>query len=185
MPFDDELPQAPTGGEPATGTAFDDTIDSSTFEGVGKIGDAMPKGTYHFRLDSYTQEVTENGPYFNIRWKCQEEPQVGRLVFDICTWVSAETVKAAAAGDAQAKSTIGTRLARANSIMDAAGFKPQGKFGFKSFLDTNPELKLTIGISERKKKVEGKTDSKGKQVYEGTGEMGNNVVKYLSLHRPS
>lgn len=180
MAFEDELPSAPQGST----AAIDDEIDASAFAGVGKLGDTMPKGTYHFRLDSFEERVNENGPNFSLQWKCQEEPYTGRVVFDTITWVTKETLAAAAAGDNVAKATIGQRLVRANSLMEAAGFRPMGKFGFKSFLSTNPEVKLTIGIQERKSDT-GKVDAKGKKVYAGTGEMGNNVVRYLSLQRPS
>lgn len=183
MPFDDELPNAP-GTEAGAAVVIDDEIDSSAFEGVGKLGDVLPKATYHCRLDSFKEQSNENGPNFSLQWKVQEEPNTGRVVFDTIPWVSVDTIKAAAAGDPAAKSTMAQRLVRANSLMQAAGFKPSGKFGFKSFLSTNPEVKLTLSIGE-KKTDSGKTDGKGKKVYVGTGEQVNNVVKYLSLQAPA
>lgn len=186
MAFDDEIPSAPGTGGAALAVAIDDEIDASAFEGVGKLGEAMPKGTYHFRLDSFSDQISGEGePYFSLTWKCQEEPYTGRTIpFDNVPWVKQADIAAAAAGDTAAKAKITSRLVRANSLMEAAGFKPTGKFGFKAFLSNNPEVKLTLSLEERKSKS-GKTDGKGKPVYVGTGEMGNKVVRYLSLRRPS
>jgi hypothetical protein len=61
--------------------------------------------------------------------------------------------------------------------MDKASYKPVGKSDFKAFLGTNPELKIQLGVRERKSKVSG--------TLVGTGEMNNTPVKYLPLNRPA
>lgn len=182
MPFDDELPSAPESGV-ATAIAIDDQIDASAFEGVGKIGDAMPAGTFHFRMKSFTEGFNENGPYFSLQWACQEEPHTGRIVFDTVTWVKSEDT--AAANDkanprnAEAKAILNNRLMRAKSIMDAAGFKPTGTFGFREFLNSHPEIKMSIRQKEKMDK-----DEKGAYT-KPTGEQQNVISKYISLSRPS
>lgn len=185
MPFDDELPSAPQ-GEQSSAVAIDDQIDASAFEGVGKVGDAMPAGTFHFRLKSFTEQLKDNDPSkpnFNLQWACQEEPHTGRIVFDTVTWVGSEDIKAANdpsnIRNKEAKAVLNSRLMRAKSIMEAAGFKPSGKFGFKEFLNTHPEIKMAIRQKEKMDK-----DEKGEYT-KPTGEQQNVISKYISLARPS
>jgi len=187
----DELIPSP----PQTGAPIDDEIDASLLADVPKMGDCMPAGTFAFRLEKFTEAWTEEDfesgrkftdeekqPLFNLQWRCQQEPHVGRVVFERVPWVRAETIKAAndpqnpARGSAQA--IINKALPRAKQIMEAAGFAPTGKFGFRQFLGSNPEMKLQINVAEKKMK-----DPAGKWV--GSGEMKNNIVKHLSLHRPA
>lgn len=196
MPFDDEIPQAPAGsvdevpfGQEAQ---FDTSIDASLFDEVPRMGDPVPAGTYHFRLEKYEKRMTEEGqPYFALQWNGQQEPIVGRKVFENVPWILPEDAKDAADPSsvrrAEARKILNNRLPKAKEIMEAAAFKPTGQFGFEQFLASNPEMKLVVKVKERQsatgRMVEGKG---GKQVkeYKGTGEMGNDVVKHLSLHRP-
>ena len=56
------------------------TEDMST---VQKWGEALPKGWYHVRADKVTEGMSStNNPVVNINWKVQEEPYVGRIIFD-------------------------------------------------------------------------------------------------------
>jgi hypothetical protein len=184
MAFEDELPQAPTGGTQTEVVDFGSEIDASAFDGVGKLGDAIPAGTYHFRLDTQTKGKNKNGPYYSIQWKCQEEPYVGRIAFDTITWLDQETLGALKAGPSNpgfsnAKSTANSRLVRANSLMEAAGMKPVGNFNFETWLNTHPEVKLTLSLREKKLK-----DDKSGEYTVPTGEMQNNVSKYVALQAP-
>jgi len=61
--------------------------------------------------------------------------------------------------------------------MEGAGFTPSGKFNFKEFMATQPEMKLQINVKEKKMK-----GPDGKWV--PSGEFTNKVVKHVSLHRP-
>ncbi len=188
----DELPSPPEG---QAVPEIDDVIDASLFGDVPKMGDAIPAGTYAFRLEKYeegwsstdyktgrTLSDEEKQPYFSLQWKCQQEPHVGRVVFDIVTWVKTSDVKAA--NDPQnprrgeARSILNKRLPKAKAIMEAAGFVPTGQFGFKQFLATNPELKLQLKLKE-------KQDKQPNGTWKGNGDYTNDVQKYLSLHRPA
>jgi hypothetical protein len=193
--MNDELPSPPSGGATGTAMAIDDQVDASIFDGVPKMGDAMPIGTYAFRLDKFTEEWTvkdyktgrelapeEQQPYFALQWKCQQEPHVGRIIFENVPWVKSADAKAAMDPQnprrAEAKTLINNRLPRAKEIMEAASFQPTGNFGFKQFLGSNPELKLQLKIKEAMQKgPDGKL--------RGTGEWRNEVQKHLSLHRPA
>jgi hypothetical protein len=193
--INDELPSPPVGTSDVDGAAaapIDDSLDASLLTDVPKMGEAMPVGTYAFRLDSFKEQWTEKDyktgepllekqPYFALQWKCQQEPHVGRVVFENVPWITSTDAKAANDPQnprrAEARQTINKRLPRAKEIMEAAGFQPSGQFGFKQFLGSNPELKLTLKVKERQQKG---PDGK----FHGTGEWSNEVVKHLSLHRP-
>ena len=152
----DELPSPPS---PAENSTIEDTLDASLLTDVPKLGEAMPAGTYAFRLDSFKEAWTtknsktgedlakeDQQPYFAVQWKCQQEPHVGRVVFENIPWVRTQDAKDAnnfeSPRRAEAKKTLNNRLPRAKEIMEAAGFTPSGNFGFKQFLGSNPELKL-------------------------------------------
>ena len=192
----DELPSPPPGEEGAAlvSAPIDDSLDASLLTDVPKMGEAIPVGTYAFRLDSFKEGWTtknyktgedltegESQPYFALQWKCQQEPYVGRVVFENVPWVRRDTVQDAANAQspnrAEARKLINNRLPRAKEIMEASGFQPTGTFGFKDFLGSNPELKLQLKLKERQQKG---PDGKWK----GTGEWGNEVQKHLSLYRP-
>lgn len=196
---DDEMPSPPPVGtaghvEGETPEAsFTSEIDASLFDDVPKKGDAIPEGTYHFRLESFKKKETASGknkgqPFFEMQWKCQEEPHVGRVVFENCPWVSKEDISAAIDPTSplrqEAKARINRRLPNAKEIMEASSFKPTGKFGFEEFLASHPEQKLQLKLKERQSKTD-KVDKDGNPVYKGTGEMGNEVQKHLSLMRPA
>lgn len=189
MAFEDELPEAPHTEAPAGGPVLYDEVSSEVLGGVPKMGDPIPKGTYHFRLDSYSTGGTAQEPYYMLQWKCQEEPNTGRIAFDIVTWASEDDIRAA--NDSrhprcnEARAILNNRLMRAKSLMDACSWSG----GFKALLDAHPEIKITIDLQERKTKALNPDGSakmeNGKKVYLPTGEMGNRIVKYLSLTRPS
>lgn len=196
--LNDELPSPPPesvgGSAEGESTPIADTIDASLFQDVPKMGEAMPVGTYIFRLDSYTEhwtsedyktgrklEESEKQPYFSLQWKCQQEPHVGRVVFENVPWVKPEDVRDAAnpasPRRAEARKILNDRLPRAKEIMQEAGFTPSGQMKFKDFLGTNPEMKIVVKIREVKRK------NQAGQL-QGTGEWRNEVGKHISLHRP-
>lgn len=185
---DDELPSPPAEVVPAASEAtFDSEIPAELFGDVPKRGEPIPIGTYEFRLDSFRKFETASGdnkgqPNFAIQWKCQEEPYTGRVVFENVPWVKPEDVKAASNQTdprcSKAQKTLRNRLPAAKEIMEACSFKPAGKFQFEEFLAGHPACKLQLKLKERQEKT-----SDGK--YKGTGEMGNEVVKHLSLVRPA
>lgn len=183
MPLEDEMPAAPPmageeGGETqATSVDLYDQVDASLFETVHKMGDALPAGTFPFRLRSYSQLNPKNAttgveePYFRLLWSCQKEPNVGRIFADNVPWVDKATIDAAKDPQnpmrAAARALINERLARAKAIMEAAQFKPTGQFGFKEFLNNNPEMFIEISN------------------YQGRdGNHYNKAKKYISLARP-
>jgi hypothetical protein len=77
-----ELPSPPQGEQ----VQFDDSFDAALLADVPKMGECLPVGTYVFRLDSFSQKMSKGDPnatdahkkipqpYFELRWKCQQEP---------------------------------------------------------------------------------------------------------------
>lgn len=190
--IEDELPSPPSG---AAAEGFDDSFDASLLADVPKMGDALPVGTYDFRLEKFeeswkTKEYDKQGnerdlpqsdwqPYYKLQWKCQQEPHTGRMVFENCPWVRPQDVSDAnteSPRKAEARKLINSRMPRAKEIMEAAGFTPTGSFGFKQFLATNPEMKLQLKLKASKIKKDGKLENSGGFV--------NEVVKHVSKHRP-
>jgi hypothetical protein len=181
MPFDDEMPEAPNGAVVAAGAVtIDGGIDASLFDAVPNMGDALPAGVYHVRLKSFSEKVSTDNPpqpYFSIMWAVQQEPHVGRVVFDNVPWVNASDVQLAVAGNPQAQAVLSDRLPRSKQIIKAAEFKPVGKFDFKAFLGSNPELKIQVGVTAKKAQ-----NAAGNWV--ATDEMKNTISKYISLVAP-
>lgn len=186
--MDDELehsiPTAPPVGAGATQEVSMADVSAEDFNEVSELGEPIPVGTYHFRLDSYTTAktevrtneqtgMTEGGePYYSLLWKCQEEPFVGRVVPDNVPWVKLEDLEAARRGDPTAKAKLVRRLPRAKTIMKTLGWTGT----FLDFLATNPELRLTLGLQEAKEKGPG-----GKLI--PTGNFRNKISRYLPLVR--
>lgn len=187
--FDDEVPEAPVAAEgdaPVSGF-----MDAAAMEDVPLMGEPFPVGTYHFRLDSYTESWFEPSvedvekyaglarqPQFQLHWSCQQEPHTGRVYMDFMPWVTEECVKAAVGGNPLAKELVKKRLFAAKTLMLACGFKPVGAFDFKGdFLGANPEVRIQLSVREAKTRVDGKLQP--------TGEMRNRTVKYVSLQRPA
>lgn len=193
----DELPSPPHAGAAAVSEPIDDTFDAALLTDVPKMGEAIPAGTYVFRLDSFTEEWSksewfkdgtsrelapeEREPYYRLLWRCQQEPHTGRVVGENVPWVKASDVKDAnnpnSPRKAEARKVINNRMPRAKEIMEAAGFTPTGQFGFKDFLKSNPEMRLQLKLKARRAKA-----PSGK--YEPTGDWDNEVQKHISLHRP-
>jgi hypothetical protein len=186
--FDDEMPAAPMGGAAgpqATGPEIiDEGLDEKAYDAVEKYGDAIPQGTYHCRLRSYRAQMADDGdPYFQLQWTVQEEPHTGRTAFDNCPYPNAQDIRDANLvvpnpNTQEARKKVNSRLAKAKAIMTAAGIRP-GTMPFPKFLETMPELKVTLIVSERRARTG--VDGKGQPMFKGTGEMGNKVVKYSPL----
>jgi len=194
MSLDDELmPAAPApataAGAPAVVSApFSGEIDVTAYEKVPEMGEALPAGTYHFRLDSYREgwgDPPKPGdalfaygaqPYFMVKWTAQQEPITGRAFIDFCPWVSDQVAQAAGAGDQAAQAVVTDRIWKLKTIATAAGYKPPagGRFNAKTFLSSNPEVKISLGVQERKSK---NTDG----TYSPTGQQGNRANAYLPL----
>lgn len=192
---DDELPSAPIGtGDATTEVVVDGSFDAADLASVPKLGEPIPIGTYHFRCESFSEGENDPSadkpdearfgkqPYFIPRWVCQQEPHTGRVFGnDFVSWVNQETFAAARSGDKTAQKIIQNRLMAAKDIMEKASYKPTGKSDFKTFLATNPELKIQLSVKERKTYV----SAPGGRKLVPTGEMQNNRVKYLPLNRPA
>jgi hypothetical protein len=195
---DSEMPIAPTASAATTEIEIDGTLDSSLLEAVPGMGEAIPIGTYHFRLDSFTTGFNEPAkdsktglarypdeeqfgpqPYFLLSWSCQQEPHTGRRVQEFCGWCTQEVFKAAAGGgNRTARRMVNNRLFVAKDLLPAIGLNAVGNINFKDLLATNPECKLQLKLQPGKSK-----DASGKYIPDGT--MTNGVVKHVSLTRPS
>jgi hypothetical protein len=202
--MEDELPQAPAGGTSGGDVAVTmASVPADMYDAVPKMGDVMPAGTFHFRLDRYSKVSYEDGPVYSLTWRCQEEPHTGRVVFANCPWPKASDVALANDPDApkgaraEAQKEVSKRLVVSKAIQEAAGIRP-GSMDFEEFLGTNPEVKITERVTG-KKALKGVADAMkgeyvndagkvvdkaGQLLFEDTGEQKNIVVKYLSLARP-
>jgi hypothetical protein len=187
----DDLPSAPAGGHEEA-QAVEAGGDAEMFEGVGKLGETIPNGTFHFRLSQVVAKgstvPTEQGtkppvpnkyssgedmdaqPWFMVEFVCQQEPHTGKRFAEFVGWVSANLRKKAAGGDAAAKQQLKNRLVRAKAIMEAAGYKPTGAFDLeRDFFSTNPEVRIQVGQGKNKQ----------------SGEEQNRALKYFALNRPA
>lgn len=187
----DELPSAP-GAEHSEQVAVETAGDADMFEGVGKLGETIPNGTYHFRLNQIVAKgatvPSEQGtkppvplryssgeemdaqPWFMAEFVCQQEPHTGKRFAEFIGWASATLRKKAKEGDAMAKQQLKNRLVRIKAIMEAAGFKPAGSYDLeRDFFATNPEVRIQVGQGKNKQ----------------SGEDQNRALKYFSLTRPN
>lgn len=195
----DDMPAAPGVGGTTEVEVSGEGV-AGMFDDVPEMGEAIPMGTYHFRLERYSSgasavkvdnklessprkrfaDGTEipDQPWFQLFWSCQQEPHTGRVFTDFMPWVSLEVVSKAAAGDTEAIAIRKDRLWKAKAVCKAAGFGVAGNFNIKTdFLDVHPELKIQVGLEAGKTKVNGK--------YVADGSQRNKPIKYLSLSRPS
>lgn len=150
------------------------TVDPSEalWNEVPKEGDVIPKGTRHFKVEGYTLKSDIFGLRIKLLWRCQEEPYVGRLFPDTVQYVDDATMKAANNGDRTARAIVMDRLQKAKTIMGAAGVT---RGSFIAFLDSQPELKITLEVGPNRVQ-----DGKGNWV-NGDG-LQNRAVKYLNLN---
>lgn len=183
----DDMPVAP--GAASDAVTVETEGDADMFEGVGKLGETIPNGTFHFRLDAViakgaTVPTDQNKqplhyddgsevdpqPWFMVGFKCQQEPHTGKSFAEFVGWVSAKARTKAKAGDSQGKELLRRRLVRAKAIMEAAGFKPTGSYDLeRDFFATNPEVRIQVGQGKNKQ----------------SGEDQNKAVKYFPLNRPA
>lgn len=191
----DDLPVNPAAPVEGAATSIDGTADAGMFEGVPEMGETIPMGTYHFRLEKvleFTNKLKEEDPKvfgdgtaitdqpsFMLMWNCQQEPHTGRTFGDFAPWVSKEVREQAKKGDLVAQAMLKDRLWKMKSVMKAAGFTPTGTFDLKKdFFATHPEMKIQIGLQSSKSK-----NAAGKYVEDG-GQQ-NKVIKFLPLNRPA
>lgn len=199
--FIDDMPippaqAVPQGSAADGGPEIDGSASPEDMEGVATMGEAIPAGTFHFRLEKFTEgwgealddnkqplhfgdgSVVDKQPYFMLDFVCQQEPHVGRRFGEFAPWVSQSVRVKAKAGDKVARGLLQDRLWKFKSIMDAAGFKPTAAYDLKKdFLSTHPEIKIQLGIQEGKTKINGK--------YVPDGSTRNKSVRYISLNRPA
>lgn len=196
----DELPLPPEAQETlaAPEGTFSAAFNSSLLEDVGGLNEPIPAGTKHFRCDKYKKvdEDKDGQPRFDLQWKCQEEPNVGRVLFDFVPWVKQDVLVAAMdptnIRHQEAKDLIKKRIPRAKDIMKAAEYSPKGDFDFETdFLAMHPEVKIPVQISERKNKDTRETLDNGLKNPDfgkytiATGTMQNSIPNaYLSVRRP-
>ena len=145
VPFDDEMPAPPVNTSPTGPPPVDGTMDGSLLDLVPTLGEAIEKGTYHFRLDRYTEGWNDpdprnpeellfgKQPYFQVFWSCQEEPHTGQQFMDFVSWVNKETFAAASQGNRTALNVIRTRLSRVKALLAAAEYPTTGSFDIKKF----------------------------------------------------
>ena len=187
---DDEMPAPPVAGDVPQGEIASE-VTGDIFAGVAELGEAMPKGTYHFRLDKtfLNWNSPEKGsdeerlgaqPNYGILWSCQQEPHTGKTFMDSCPWVNKGTLDAAAKGDGFAQQVLRKRLVRAKAIIVATGYPMSSGFSIDAFFAAHPEVKILLGVQEKKQKDPG---NPGK--YVGTGQMVNNSLKYISVSKPA
>lgn len=190
--MDDEMPQAPAGGAAAAAPVkeFTGEIEYDVYSKVAEMGDALPQGTYMFRLDSakpgWSDEPKpgdkEYGygaqPYFNVKWVAQEEPITGRAFFEYVPWVSDEVAAKANSGDAGAQAIVNDRIWKLKTIASASGYKPPAgsKFNPKKFLESQPQVKISLTTTEKKQR-DG-VDEKGAAIWKGTGQQKNKASAY-------
>lgn len=191
---DDVMPAVPAEGEalPAEGA-----MSAALFDEVPGMGEAIPVGTFHFRLESRTKgwsdpdpKKPEEGqfgkqPWYMINWSCQQEPHTGRSTTEFVPWCNKETFDKAASGDKTAQKIVKNRLYVIKDILAACSYKPVGEFLIEPFLDSNPECKIQLGLKAGNTDS-GKTDpGTGKKIYIPDGSMRNKVIKHVSLTRPA
>lgn len=153
---------------------------------VQKPGDLIPAGTYHVRIVKCEVRNGKNPagsfspqPMFAIQFAIQEEPYVGRRLFDNILWITAD-LKAAANDNtnpycAEARKIMANRLGRWKAIKeDAFGLK--GNVQPLSILgDETRELKIVVAQTRRREKNEATGN------WEATDVLENTITKYLPL----
>jgi len=182
--LNDELPTPPEDITQELSGIFDESL----LDDVPDVNEAIPKGTFHFRVDQYfinwneptdrqgNQLWPEKQPDLGILWKCQEEPHTGRSFIKNVPWVTPDVFEKASQGDPAARELIRVRLPQAKAMLKGCEFRLGGKDFFKDFLDEHPEARLTISVKEKKRR-------EGSE-FVGTGEMKNDIVKYIPLSVP-
>jgi hypothetical protein len=167
-------------GDTSTNATFTSAdIDSETLDALPDGPEPLPKGVYHFRLESFEKRSNENGPNFNITFTCQQEPETGRKTFDTVPYVTAEQVTAAQdpsnPDNAKARKTLKDRLWKLNQLRKAAHYSSPGGFNPETFFGSNPEVFIDLDVEEKMDK-----DDAGKYT-KPTGTFRNKVKKYLPL----
>jgi hypothetical protein len=179
--LDDEMPVAPPTEGSTEGAPQEVEIDGAMTAEIVKeavdMGEPIPVGTYHFKLESYRTggKANDDGqgvdPYFNCQFTCLDPKYTNRKVFSIITWVRKV--------DFQARLKCRNRLGNIKQLQEAAGFNPQGEYNVKSdFLDKSPEVKIQLGVRERKS-----LNPVTKKYDLPTGIQENFVVKFVPLLR--
>jgi hypothetical protein len=206
IPAPPDAGSVPAGAPAATGTSpqpeIDGSIESDAFEGVATMGESLPMGTYHVRLDKYTEgwnnedervdnqdknspplkfsdgEVVGKLPYFTLEWIVQQEPHTGRRYSEFAPWVTPTILQKAKAGDHVARQLLKDRLWKMKSIMAAANYNPHGPYNIKTdFFARHPEVKVQLGLKAGKSKINGQWVEDGSQQ--------NKTIRYLPLNRPA
>jgi hypothetical protein len=187
---DDEMPLAPptegsTDTPPEGGLEFSSKMNFDLIKDAQSLGEPLPVGTYHFKLDKYEKRGKPNDdgqgpdPYYALSWKCQDPRFSGRMYWENVTWVRDVDFQAAMAGDAAARSKCLKRLVNMKDLQAACGFKGVGDYDVeKDFLDTMPEVKIQLKLVEKKDK-----DPRTGAWTVSTGQMKNDRVKYYPVMR--
>lgn len=169
-------PQAEDGG--ATFTTATMSLDD--MDTIPDGPEAMPRGLYHFRLESYKKKEKNGQPNFDVTFNCQQEPDTGRKTFDTIPWVNQGTIDDASnvssPNHATARKIVKDRVWKINQLRKAAGYRGAGgSFDPETFFSTNPEVKIDLDQEERMEK-----DPAGNYT-KPTGTFRNRVKKYLPL----
>lgn len=181
VPFDS--PTGPSEAEQVT-TEIGDLLEEAP-----KLGEALPAGTYSFKMGGYKEGWNEPNkddpnelllgkqPYFQIFWDCTEEPHTGKRFVEFVQYINKLTIVEANKGNPVAVALVKKNLSRVKDIAVAAGY-PQKGFDFKAFAATKPEVKIQLSLKEKKEKT-----ATGE--LKATGEQVNFAIRHVSLHRPS
>lgn len=190
--FIDELPPPPASDDSVNDEAvvISGEVASSMFDSVPKMGELIPVGAYHFRLEKYFEQIGDvsedapeavkaygKQPFFNIIWVCQQEPHTGMRYSERVGWCTPQVFADAAAGSPTARDMVRRALVNAKSILDATGYVVGPSFNIKDFFATHPETRNQVGVKGKQTKVDGK--------FKQTGEQQNFTIKHTSLRRPA
>ena len=181
--------QPPTSGDEPDADAqadFAGALDDNELNDVEKLGDLVPAGTYHVRFVKCEKRTgkTDAGsfgpqPMYALQMAIQEEPFVGRRVFDNIFWVTPSIVKAMNDSSnpysGEAKKIYANRLGRWKALKQDA-FGLTGKVHpDEILLDVTRECKVVIAHRNRRA-LNAATGQ-----WEATSEKEVVVSKYLPL----
>ncbi len=182
---------SPFGDSPTVASEVEavETAIGDLLEEAPKLGEALPAGTYSFKLAGYKEGWNEpdkndpnalllgKQPYFQLFWDCTEEPHTGKRFMEFVPYINKMTIVQANQGNPVAVALVRNNLSRIKDICVAANY-PQKGFDFKAFAATKPEVKIQLNLREKKEKsATGELKSTGEQV--------NFAIRHVSLHRPA
>lgn len=173
-------------GDTAGGSFECAEIDSDLYDSLPTEDEVLAKGVSEIRIEEFAKKLTADGqPYFNIKITIQSEPNIGRVIYDMISWVLPQDIRDAndtsSPRNVEARSILKKRMWKAKAMMAAAGWKAQGKVNFETFLASNPQMKAEHGVEERRSKTDKIDPKTNKPIYEKNGKWQATIKKYLPL----